>query len=118
MLAPLGLDDAGLRSRFEKLTVTDTRLDKVRADLGDLFVYSLWLESYLMGAVTGQDAVPVRVLAEGTQDAGGLMARAGLDTLAAGAAIGTVIPAGLVAAYRSEVAALTEDGFTGGLATR
>jgi hypothetical protein len=118
MLAPLGLDAADLRSRFEKLTVRDTRLDKVRADLGDLFVYSLWLASYLMGAVTGQDAVPVRVLAEGTPDAAGLMARAGLDTLAAGATIGTVIPAGLVAAYRSEAAALTENGFSDGLASR
>jgi hypothetical protein len=118
LLAPLGLDAADLRGRFERLTARDARLDKARADLGDLFVYSLWLASYLMGAITGNDAVPVRVLAEGTPDAGGLMARAGLDTLAAGASIGTIIPASLVQAYRSELDALTETGFAGGLAGR
>jgi hypothetical protein len=118
MLAPLRLDAADLRGRFGKLTVRDARLDKARTDLGDLFVYSLWLASYLMGAITGNDAVPVRVLAEGSPDAGGLMARAGLDTLAAGASIGTVIPADLVEAYRPELAALTENGFAGGLAGR
>jgi hypothetical protein len=94
------------------LTGQDARLHKARTDLGDMFVYSLWLASYLMGTITGRGGVPMRVLVEG---APGAVARAGLDTLAAGGSIGTLLPARLVHTYQSEAAALAEHGFTSGL---
>lgn len=116
MLASLDLDVGDLRWRFEVLTGRDSRLHKARTDLGDMFVYSVWLASYLMGSIAGHGGVPVRVLAEGTANAGPQITSAGLDTLAAGASIGTLIPPRLVDAYWAEAAALAENGFTKGLA--
>ncbi|MGD0555650.1 MAG: hypothetical protein ABSA93_11785 [Streptosporangiaceae bacterium] len=61
-----------------------------------------------MGAIAG--GVPIQVLADGAPPA----ASAYLDTLAAGAIVGTVIPSRLVATYWSEAAALAEHGFANG----
>lgn len=107
LLAPLGLDAACLRGRFEAFAGRSRWLDKAREDLGDLFTYSLWLTSYLMGAIVRDGGVPIRVLADGTPAA----APIGLDTLAAGASVGTLIPARLIHSYWSETAALAEHGF-------
>jgi hypothetical protein len=113
MLAPLGMAAGDLRGRFEAVTCRDARLHEAMTDLGDMFVWSLWLASYLMGAITRTGGVPVRHLAEG---AAAEITSTGLDTLAAGASIGTVIPPRLVQAYRPEAAALAENGFASGLA--
>jgi hypothetical protein len=108
LLAALSLNADDLRCRFESLT----GLERARADLGGMFVYSLWLVSYLMGVVVASGGVPVNVLAEGMPPRAG---SAGLDTLADGACIGTLIPPSLVQSYRPEATALAEDGFASGL---
>jgi hypothetical protein len=114
LLGPLGLDAACLRGEFEAFAGSGDGLQKAREDLGDMFSYSLWLTAYLMGASVRGGGVPVRALADGSAaDAG---APIGLDTLAVGGSVGTVIPARLVRMYWSETADLAEHGFASGLA--
>jgi hypothetical protein len=78
-----------------------------------MLTYSLWLTAYLMGSIVRDGGVPVQVLADGAVPRRGT--RIGLDTLAAGAIVGTVIPPRLVRSYRSETTDLAEHGFATGL---
>lgn len=106
-------DAACLRGRFEAFVASSGQLDKAREDLGDMLTHALWLTAYLMGTIVRDGGVPVRVLADGSVPPRG--ARTGLDTLAAGAIVGTVIPPRLVGTYRSETMDLAEHGFATGL---
>jgi hypothetical protein len=113
LLDPVGPDAAWVRRRFEAFVGSSGQLGKARENLGDMLTYSLWLTAYLMGSIVRDGGVPVQVLADGAVPRRG--ARIGLDTLAAGAIVGTVIPPRLVRSYRSETTDLAEHGFATGL---
>jgi hypothetical protein len=117
LLGPLGLDAGELRNGYDALVARSPRLQKASDDLGDLFTYSLWLTSCLMGVVLRRNKVPVRALG-GAPRAVGPMARAGaagLSTLAPGAIRGTLLPAQLLDIYSAEATELTETGFSNGM---
>jgi hypothetical protein len=117
MVEPFGLDAGDLRGSFERLTAHAPRLRKARDDLGELFVFSLWLTAFLMGTVIRAGGVPVRVLSgPGHLPGEPPITRAGLHTLAIGASSWLTLPESLLTTYATETTDLAETGFTTGLA--
>ncbi|WP_242884806.1 hypothetical protein [Actinomadura litoris] len=115
MAAAHGLDAADLRAGFDRLAGGSPRLQKTADDLGELFVFSLWLTSYLMGAAV-RAGVPLRTLpGRGAPPAGPAIERAGLHTLAVGGSAWMPLPPSLLATYSAETAELAETGFAAGL---
>ncbi|WP_242903424.1 hypothetical protein [Actinomadura terrae] len=115
MAAAHGLDARDLRASFDRLTAPSPRLQKTADDLGELFVFSVWLTSYLMGTAV-RSGVPLRTLPGfGAPPAAPAIERAGLHTLAVGGCAWMPLPPSLLATYSAETAELTETGFTTGL---
>jgi hypothetical protein len=113
---PLGLDAGELRNAYDAFVARSPRLQKASYDLGDMFTYSLWLTSCLMGTVLRRNKVPVRVLSgSAATRLADPIARAGLSTLAPGAIRWTLLPAQLLDSYSAETTDLTEAGFTCGM---
>ena len=115
MAAPFALDPAALRGSCDKLVSRSPRLQKAQDELGELVVFSLWLTSFLMGTLLRAGKVPVRVLSGDPVQGGDPLRRAGLHTIAAGAAGWTALPVSLLATYSAETTELAEEGFTSGL---
>jgi hypothetical protein len=116
MAEPFGLDTGDLRGSFDRLTAHLPRLRKARDDLGELFVFSLWVTAFLMGTVVQAGGVPVRVLAgPGHPPDGPPITRAGLHTLALGASSWLSLPGSLLDTYATETTDLAETGFAAGL---